>query len=63
LNEKCFIIQYTSDTGMFTVFTDKQKKERILGENWPKDQGTDRTVGYLYRCTPNLEHLADPSEP
>jgi len=20
---------------------------------WPKNRGTDRTVGYLYRCTPS----------
>ena len=32
MKEKCYIIQDTSDTGMFTVFADKQNKERILGE-------------------------------
>ena len=32
LKEKCHIIQYTSDTGMFTIFADKQNEERILGE-------------------------------
>jgi len=43
---------------MFTVSADKQSKERILGEKmfslrtetepkpWPKNRGTDRTVGY-----------------
>jgi len=70
LKEKCFIIQYTSDTGMFTVFVDKQNKERILEEffflfthkirtetepkPWPKKRFTDSTVSYLYRCNPNL---------
>jgi len=28
-NVTCYIIQYTSDTGMFTVFADKQNKENF----------------------------------
>ena len=32
LKEKCYIIQYIIDPGMFTVFADKQNKEKILGE-------------------------------
>ena len=55
---------------MFTVFVDKQNKERILEEffflfthkirtetepkPWPKKRFTDSTVSYLYRCNPNL---------
>ena len=50
------------------LFADKQNKENLGKEivlfmhksrtetelkPWPKNRGTDRTVGYLYRSTPN----------
>ena len=52
------IIQYTSDTGMFTAFSDQQNKivlftHKRRTETEPKPWPKNCTVGYLYCCTPN----------
>jgi len=72
LKKKCFIIQYTNYTGIcLQFFADKQtsfwEKNVVLFTHktrtetepkpLPKNQGTDSTVGYLYRCTPSLQQV------